>query len=98
MSNVLTGDTWIIDTASATELTASIYGKRQRVFVKSIRWISPSATAGHQAIVTDGDGQRLWKAISNVSGQYSESELVERWIDGLIVPTLSSGELNITIV
>jgi hypothetical protein len=98
MALELSGNTIVIESgdAGATELTAQIYGKQTRVYVKSIRWIAPSAAAGHSAVVTDADGRRVWKADATGS-HYSESELVERWIQGLIVPTLSSGELNITL-
>ena len=98
MALELNGNTIIVESADAgsTEITAQIYGKQSRVFVKAIRWISPSAVAGHSAVVTDADGRRVWKADATAS-HYSESEMFERWIQGLVVPTLSSGELNITL-
>lgn len=96
MSNVYNSNTLVIDTAGATELTAQIYGKQTRIYIKSLRWISPSAVAGHTAVMTDADGRRIWSGVAT-GAYYSESEMVERWVQGLIVPTLSSGELNITL-
>lgn len=96
MANELNGNTIVIDSAGTTEITAEIFGVQTRIKVKSIRWISPSATAGHSAVVTDADGRRVWKADADAA-HYSESEWVDRWIQGMIVPTLSSGELNITL-
>lgn len=98
MALQLNGNTIVIESgdAGASEITAQIYGKQTRVKITSIRWISPSAVAGHTAVVTDADGRRVWKSVADASS-YSESEWVDRWIQGMVVPTLSSGELNITL-
>lgn len=89
MANDLTGDPYIIDTAAATVLSTI------NLFIKSIRWVG-GTTAGHTAVIQDQKGNVIWT--SEASGaNYVESEIIEQWIDGLIVPTLTSGVLYIQI-
>lgn len=91
MANVLTVNPMKIDTAGATALLSS------KLYPQSIRWVG-ATTAGHQAIVQDKDGNVMWKSVASGSN-YVEGEqldLAKPW-DGLLVPTLGSGELFITL-
>lgn len=82
-------DPIIIEVASAAILFSS------RLYIKSIRWVG-GTTAGHTAVIQDQKGNVIWA--SEASGaNYVESEIIEQWIDGLIVPTLASGKIYIQI-
>lgn len=96
MSNDLTGPVIMVDSASATDLTVTMFGSRKRVFIKSIRWVAPSAAGGNLAVVTDGDGDIIWKSDAPAA-HFTDSDLLEIWSDGLIVPTLATGELFIAL-
>ena len=89
MSNDLTGDPYIIDTAAATVLSTN------NLYIKSIRWVG-GTTAGHTAIIQDQTGNVIWSSVAS-GANYVESEIIEQWINGLIVPTLASGVLYIQI-
>lgn len=95
MANDYSGSTWVIDTAAASELTAAVFGKRTVIYLKQIRWVG-GTTAGHVASVTDGDSDQVWYSVA-AGANNVESDMVERWVDGLIVPTLGSGKLYISI-
>ena len=94
MSNDLTEKPYIIDTASATLLSA------QRLKIASIRWNAPSASAGHAVSVQTALGRVLWASVAT-GANYAEAE---SWpyespliADGLKVPTLGSGTLYINV-
>lgn len=89
MSNDLTQDPYIIDTAAATVLSTD------NLYIKSIRWVG-GTTAGHTAIIHDQKSNIIWSSVAS-GANYVESEIIEQWIDGLIVPTLASGVLYIQI-
>jgi hypothetical protein len=80
----------VIDTAGATVLTNRVMD------VYLIRWVSPSAVAGHAVLITDTNDVPKWETCAN-GGNYVEADhigLNEAW-QGLKVPTLSSGKLYI---
>lgn len=90
MSNVLTGNPLVIDTAGASTLST------KRIEVVKIRWVSELASSGDNAVIKDGDGVTRWESVAD-GANYVESE---SWhpdypfvVTGLIVPTLGSGTL-----
>jgi len=94
MANDLTGNPLYIDTASANALLTS------RIEVLTIRWYSPSASAGHTVIVQDQDGNEKWPSVAAGSNHVEES----KWfpdhplvMSGLLIPTLASGRLLIHV-
>lgn len=89
MANDISADPWIIDTAAATVLSTNMLN------IKSIRWVG-ATTAGHTAIIHDKDSNVIWSSVAS-GANYVESEIVEQWVHGLIVPTLASGVLYIQL-
>lgn len=89
MANDLTQDPYIIDTAAADVLSTN------KLYIKSIRWVG-GTTAGHTAVVRDQQSNTIWSSVAS-GANYVESEIIEQWIDGLIVPTLASGVLYVQI-
>lgn len=89
MANDLTADPYIIDAAAATVLSTI------NLYIKSIRWVG-GTTAGHTAIIHDKNSNVIWSSVAS-GANYVESEIIEQWVDGLIVPTLASGVLYIQI-
>lgn len=95
MANDLTNNPWVIDTASATALTA------MRARVTTIRWVG-ATDAGHTAVITNAAGKVIWAGNAG-SADHSEDAQTPgyrtRGLDtaGLVVPTLGSGKLYITL-
>ena len=60
MPNDLTGNPWVIDTASATPVTTD------DVYLDTIRWVG-ATTAGHQALVKDNkpSPDTLYESLAN---------------------------------
>jgi hypothetical protein len=89
MANTLTGRMWVLDTAEAVTTEA--------VKVKSIRWVSESASAGHNVVISDSDGKVLWEATAPGANQ-GESEIIENWWkNGFTLTTLDSGKVYVAI-
>jgi len=91
MANEFKHDTWKIDTAGAAKVTA------QFTKVRSIRWVSVSASAGEQCIIQDGDSFTLWESVANGSNYETEAFVERTWKGGFAVTTLGSGTLYITV-
>ncbi len=91
MANDVTANPIIVDTAAAAALTAYTF------IATKIRWVG-ATTAGHQAIVQNGNGIVKFKAEAT-GANYTESEHFDPPLifNGLIVPTLSSGTVYIYI-
>ena len=94
MSNDVTNNPYVIDTASSALVSAN------RLRIQSIRWAAPSATAGSAVSVQSALGKVLWASSANGANYVEqanypiESPLVA---DGLKVPTLGSGTLYISL-
>jgi hypothetical protein len=92
MANDLTGNPMFVDTANAAALAT------QRFDVVKIRWVSVAAVAGHQAIVQHANGKPAWESAA-VGANYIDSDAWEKdnplVLNGLLVPTLGSGNLYI---
>ena len=92
MPNSLTQNPWVVDTASATAILTSW------AEVRSIQWIG-ATSSGHEAVVQDQGGRVFWRRLSQGSNQNFETEFQGkngRLVNGLLVPTLTSGTLYIT--
>jgi len=89
MANVFRENVWIIDTASATNITADL------VLIDVIRWVG-SADADVIAEIADGAGLVVWEdrvdatAAATAFGRESRAPLK---LTGLRVPTLGAGKL-----
>ena len=96
MANDLTGNPWVVDTASATPITTD------DVFLDTIRWVG-ATTAGHQAIVKDNKGtpDTIYEGLASGANFIDERSFgaeyagPRRVVGGLAVTTLSSGKLYI---
>lgn len=94
MSNDITGNPYILDTASSTLVTAA------RIKIQSIRWVSPVASAGDTAIIQNALGRVVFSSEAT-GANYVEAQ---NWpyeapliADGLKVTTLESGTLYISL-
>jgi len=92
MANNLNSRPIIIDTPGGAVLMTDLFR------LKGVRWVSPSAVAGHLAQITDANDNPKWNSVAT-GANYVESDLVkhERACNGLKVPVLQSGTLYIEI-
>lgn len=93
MSNVITGNPLVIDTAASTTVTDYTFT------VWAIRWVG-GTTAGHTISVQDKNGNVKYASVATGANYVEESHLVspknESLIfDGLKVPTIGSGIIYI---
>lgn len=96
MANDLTGNPWVIDTASSTPVTT------EDVYLDAIRWVG-ATTAGHQAVVKDNKGtpDTIYEGLANGANFIDERSFgaeysgPRRVVGGLAVTTLGSGKLYI---
>ncbi len=66
-----------------------------RLYIKSIRWVD-AAAADDDVVITNTAGATIWEAVATAVN-YSEEDLIERWVDGIIVTTLSAGVIWIEL-
>lgn len=92
MANDITKEPWLFDTANA----ATIYFKNGAK-IASVKWVSESASAGHNAVIQDRDGRVLWEGVASGSN-YEKLDLLGGawWPDGFKIATLQSGTLYVT--
>lgn len=95
MSNDVTGNPLVIDTASATAITAYSFT------AWAIRWVN-GTTAGHTISVQDRHGKVKYATVAAAANYVEESHLVSPkneslLFDGLLVPTLASGTIYIYV-
>ena len=91
MSNSLTGNVWVVDTASADPILTDWAG------IRKIEWIG-GTTAGHECVVQDQNGRVVFRRLAQGANQDITETYPERFgkqVDGLIVPTLTSGVVYI---
>lgn len=92
MANDFTTTVWVIDTPFATLPSAGhITGSKLRI--TSIVWTN-QASAGDEVLITQADGKPVMDAKTNTPN----TSIVlgnPQWIDGLLVPTLSSGKVYV---
>jgi hypothetical protein len=87
MSNVLSGNPWIVDTVSTSLTTNDVY-------IARLRWVG-ATTAGHTVTVQDGASNHIWGSVASASNNVEDAP-IHRIYSGLQVPTLGSGTLYIT--
>ncbi len=88
MSNDLTQNPWIIDTAASTTISTD-----NNLKLNYVRWVN-ATTSGHQCVIQNEDGMVIWESYANAAN-YVERDQLKRTINGMIVPTLDSGKLYI---
>lgn len=93
MANSLVGNVWRVDTASATPiLAAGTYRD-----IRRIEWIG-GTTAGHECKVTDTDAREIFHRFAQAANQNWSQSYEGRFgqtVNGIIVPTLTSGTVYI---
>lgn len=80
--------TWVIDTAAGTVIDS------RQLRLDSITWSGPD-TVGHQVVITDALGGRIWSSTAGTAEQSDGKYFGDQFYRGLIVPTLGSGVLEI---
>lgn len=90
MPNLLNQNPIVIDSPGAGVLLT------RSLDIQLIKWVSPSAIAGHIATIQDQNGNLKWTSCAN-GANYSESDFVDFDCAGLIVPVLGSGQLLIYV-
>jgi hypothetical protein len=90
--NDLTANPLYIDTPGPGVLLT------EPLFVRKVRWVSILAAAGHQATMQDQTGRQVWASVA-AGADYVESDHIHNSLpwNGLIVPVLSSGYLEIQL-
>jgi hypothetical protein len=91
MSNDLTQNPWVVDTASATPITSDA------VRVAKFRWVG-GTTAGHECKITNAAGTAiLFSSFAAGANHVDEQthEIHTLFAAGLAVPTLASGKVYI---
>ena len=95
MSNNVTRNPLYIDTAGASAVISG------RIEITKIRWVSASASAGHQCVIQDGSGNAVWESVAPADDHIDS----DAWTDenplvivGLKVPTLGSGAVYINVL
>lgn len=90
MANQLAVLPWVIDTQSATAITAS------RLKILHMEFTGYT-DATHKCAVTDAAGNPVWQADGRTDLDPVRSGIIG-WINGLIVPDLDSGKLYVYLV
>lgn len=93
MANDFSANPWSIDTVFATPI-AKNHITNNMIYIKSITW-SDMAAAG-QVIVQDRNGKLIQDSIS-VTANTTVIMNNPGWVEGLQVPTLTSGKLSIVV-
>lgn len=87
MANALRDHVIFVDTAAATKLFLS----DEDFKVVAIRFVPAAGT--DDCVVQNGDGETLWASGEAASVIPQESRIPIRFREGIIVPTLSGGNL-----
>jgi len=92
MSNVITNNPLVIDTASSTAVTSGTF------VAWMIRWVG-ATTAGHTASIQDKNGNVRWASEASGANYVEEThfEAKPQIFEGLKVPTLASGIVYIYV-
>ena len=89
MANYLSKNPIKVDTANATDLVAPRPCK-----VNHMEWVEYS-NAAHTVVVKDASGNLVWAGLGNSAKTNITAEHEIGWVDGLVVPTIGSGNLLI---
>jgi hypothetical protein len=91
--NDLSGRQWRLDTAT-TFGSANALLWPGNVYIKSLYWANPG-TAPQNAIIKDRNGKTVW-APSLVTGETDEADIRLNdigWVNGLVLDTLTAGQI-----
>lgn len=94
MSNIITGNPLVIDTASGSVITSRTFT------VSKIRWVSKSASAADDVDIQNGAGTSKWVSVASGANYVEETHFdpdARIRLEGLTVPTLDSGTLYIYV-
>lgn len=93
MANDFTANPWSIDTVFATPI-AKNHITNNMIYIKSITWSDQAA--GASLLIQDRNNKIIQDAISAAA---NTPVIINNpgWVEGLQVPTLSSGKLSIVI-
>lgn len=93
MANILTGNPWVLDTASATPIVT------YRVRIGQIEWIG-GTNAGHVAEMKDGAGNVVYRAEAgggnNEDVRLRHGKATDSFV-GLALTTIDSGKVYVTL-
>jgi len=78
-----------LDTAGTTLI------KDGPVFIKKIRWTG-ATTAGNTATIQNKEGATIWTSVAT-GANYVEDALIEQWHSGVIMPTLTTGTIELSM-
>lgn len=62
--------------------------------VKSLRWVSVSAAAGHKVEVEDSDGNVIFESVAD-GANFVDSVDIDEKVNGVVVSDLDSGSLYV---
>lgn len=93
MANDFSANPWSVDTVFATPV-AKNHITNNMIYIKSITW--SDMAAGAQVIVQDRNSKPIQDSIS-VTANTTVIMNNPGWVEGLQVPTLTSGKLSIVI-
>ena len=88
MANDLTTNPIFLDTASVGAID------QIRRYVKSVRWVSESASAGDNAQLKNGAGVIKWESVA-AGANHVDADLIEDWWEGIDMDLLDTGNVYI---
>lgn len=87
MANDTSRRPWALDTPAVITT--------EQVRLKSLRWVSPAAVAGHAVKVEDRNGEVVWEAVAT-GANFQEESLIEEDVNGFELASISSGILYVS--
>jgi hypothetical protein len=94
VANDTTANPFALDTVNVADILNG-----RSIYIKTVRWTSPGAIAGHRAILTNAAGRIIWESVANGANYVEVDHLEprEEW-QGLKIPTLDSGRILLYIL
>lgn len=95
MANDISGNPFALDTPNF----GNIFAPDTKIYIKTIRWTSPTAVAGHRVILTDQRDRVIWESVAN-GANYAEVDHLDprEFFMGLKIPNLDSGRVLLYIL
>lgn len=77
-------------------MTAAADAINMRMKVKKFRWVNVGAlsAADDALIIDDSGGGVIWETEAS-GANYVESDIEERWVDGVVIDTITRGTLYV---
>lgn len=88
MANDISRNPWILDTAAIITT--------DKVRVKSLRWVSKTASAGDDLSIEDDDGTVVWATVAT-GANYVEAHDVDARLHGFELAVIDSGALYVYV-